>query len=728
MNPIPGNGDGVVTTPKSGVALIMVIGLVALMMVMAVAFAIYMRTERVAAGAFRNDVRARQLLHVALARALDGLEANLGDRPYPNWDILSSSGGGGEVSNFTNSPVLDWIPRAMLASGINPRPQWIQVSGGSEQGRVGYMIVNCSGLLDANASGDGVTPRSYGANVSEIQLGACPEVLSLAALVAGRSPNYETIQELGQVGVGSGALSQSPFNFVTYSAFPTNSAEFIGGQRAGIVSNQAAIVQRFVNSGFSSWQAGVLFTNLVDYVDGDIEPGNLGVAGAGNAEGPYVEPVWMINEVYMSNVVWATPLTTNTYSLKGTNYLKVELTFPFVPFVGGAPRNGFSLRYAVTFSNSSIPQLSIPSVSGGPIMIGGGASEFTVPVLPNIATAGGIVTAPLSGNWTISARVQTWVVKAGVVVDSVTNAPLVLPISVSLNLPALAVVPSPATPSVFWGDVDRECCDARRNYDTSAANWAAPRPATLRQTLGTTNNFTFRYWGGSYVSALDRYPGWQAREYDTAAFVKGFGGVEQPLVTVGELGYLFTGDAWRTIRLYTRSNPSADRDPVLDYFTTRTNSVAYERGLVNPNTSNRNVLMAILDQLPIDSPHGTGVNRLSGAGLTAMINDLTALTATNPFVKLSDIGNLDLEGGLSGGNYSELDRESLIRNVAGLLSPRQNYFMIFLFAEATKNVPNLGVSRIAGLGAVAEVWRDPQKNIAGKNPRIIRLLRVLNSD
>ena len=83
------------TAEKSGVALILVIGLLALMMVMAVAFAIYMRTERVAAGNFRNDVRVRQLLQVALARALNDVDSNMGNTPYPNWNILSSGAGGG---------------------------------------------------------------------------------------------------------------------------------------------------------------------------------------------------------------------------------------------------------------------------------------------------------------------------------------------------------------------------------------------------------------------------------------------------------------------------------------------------------------------------------------------------------------------------------------------------------------------------------------------------------
>ncbi len=55
----------------------MVLGILSVMVIMAVAFAISMRTERVAAGNYADSVRARQLVHVAIARAMADIQNNL---------------------------------------------------------------------------------------------------------------------------------------------------------------------------------------------------------------------------------------------------------------------------------------------------------------------------------------------------------------------------------------------------------------------------------------------------------------------------------------------------------------------------------------------------------------------------------------------------------------------------------------------------------------------------
>jgi len=64
-------------TSSPGIALVMVLGILSVMVIMAVAFAISMRTERVAAGNYADSVRARQLVHVGLARALDDINAQI---------------------------------------------------------------------------------------------------------------------------------------------------------------------------------------------------------------------------------------------------------------------------------------------------------------------------------------------------------------------------------------------------------------------------------------------------------------------------------------------------------------------------------------------------------------------------------------------------------------------------------------------------------------------------
>jgi hypothetical protein len=71
---------------------------------------------------------------------------------------------------------------------------------------------------------------------------------------------------------------------------------------------------------------------------------------------------------------------------------------------------------------------------------------------------------------------------------------------------------------------------------------------------------------------------------------------------------------------------------------------------------------------------------------------------------------------------SDLDRESLIRNVSGLLHTRQNFFTILLYAQTTKTVADMpDKSVVSGVRAIAEVWRDP---VAARY--FVRTFKILN--
>ncbi|MEI6516500.1 MAG: hypothetical protein WCO77_11005 [bacterium] len=705
MNPIPGNGDGVVTTSKSGVALIMVIGLVALMMVMAVAFAIYMRTERVAAGAFRNDVRARQLLHVAQARALDGLEANLGDRPYPNWDILSSSGGGGEVANFTNSPVLDWIPRAMLASGINPRPQWIQVSGGSEQGRVGYMIVNCSGLLDANASGDGVT-RGVGTNVAEIQVGNLPEMSDINGFIASRP--YETVQELNGFAGAANYVVRPVTNFVDFSYFPKPARVFVGGQ-SNQWDSQAQVIQAFRDSGLGSdpiWGdfANNAYMNLLDYVDSDSIPQRLD-AGC-------VEAVPMINEVDLTYQFTLNPDRTWTAYL----IFQVEYAYPFV----NSSTLSFNLNAGVSFSNlnGNVSASFIPPAQNGITQPLGAIQSYGMIDVPasDISLSGGPLPAgPVRVHFQCALNLK--MMTGGVACDAVpagAAAPLLFDIDLS---PVSDGQPVVVTKWI-------ECIDPRFNWDPDdLAQWV-PSDAILSvipSAAPTPNDI-------NEVTKLSLYPanyGQTASEdYDGDFFMHV---ANAPLRTAGELGSICYAPL-RTIRLYSHSGaPNTENAPfhkVLDNFSVTTNAPTH--GFVNLNTRSIEVLAAILAGAPTRDFDAKVAN---WAPIAWDVAQTLASKIVNQgcYTNLSDLGLIDWRA-YSSVPGNELVSESYIRNTSGLLSCRQNLFIIFTYAQATRQVPNLGVSTVSGCRGIAEVWRDPVQNDQGSHPRFVRLFRFLGSD
>jgi hypothetical protein len=69
-------------TEKKGSALLVVLGFLTFMIISAVSFSIYMRTERQASSNYRHSVTARHLLESALYRAMDEVDADLrGDSP-----------------------------------------------------------------------------------------------------------------------------------------------------------------------------------------------------------------------------------------------------------------------------------------------------------------------------------------------------------------------------------------------------------------------------------------------------------------------------------------------------------------------------------------------------------------------------------------------------------------------------------------------------------------------
>ena len=71
------------TSRKSGSALLIVLGFLSFMVVSAVAFAIYMRAERMPSSALRRAVATRHLVHAALAEAIARVDDAVRGDPFP---------------------------------------------------------------------------------------------------------------------------------------------------------------------------------------------------------------------------------------------------------------------------------------------------------------------------------------------------------------------------------------------------------------------------------------------------------------------------------------------------------------------------------------------------------------------------------------------------------------------------------------------------------------------
>lgn len=798
----------IMRSAREGVALVIVLGMLALMVLMGVAFSIYMRTERLAAGNYRNDVQVRQLLHVALNRALVGIETGAGidtgvglsTNIYPPWDVAVSVSTGeyvdvplgkgafpylplgafepqgesvangdflvitstipglvpfGSVLNLTdmsfgtvtqiltNAAASLEIRHTRLQGGGQNRwasgdrfrllqPMWTNLPRGTVAGRVGYVVINASGLIDANYAGnDPRIDRGLGTNANEIQIDILPESADASKLASKRDGSgmhdgkYETIQDLSFTGyeTGSGVFQKRPQSFVTFSAAPTSQLVNVGGdwksltdpaRKVEIIAAFASIPLTVTNAGcvltngtFTPQQAGTLYTNLVDYVDPNLIPGDLGGTVPGNTDGPFVEPVPMLNEVLVTNRVCFTTNAVGKYVVSGTNTLSFECIYPFP---AGTDRKGYTLNYRVQFAGPESAYLP-----------GGGLLTNSIPIDADLeytvkteqAVISGEAMNPLTIGQQMTVTVAAWIKHGEDVVDATTNRPLRKTITLSVS----------GDEASAW--YDWECKDPRMNWtgdDPLRIQWAQPRSAN--NTLGTTNTLALDAFGFGPTP----YP---ERDGDMAMFV-----ANRPLRTAGELGYLFYADPrtirdiFQTVRLYSHgTGPNGIVHPVLSYFNIRQTAGKVFKGLVNLNTRNTNVIGAVYTDMPVNNPHqpvGQSATYISPAEQDATVKEILAYHQTCEFFGVGDLGRVDWASIHPGG--SDLDRESFVRNAADLFTVRQNIFTILLCAQTTRTVVGFkGESVVGGGMAVAEVWRDPVPSADGKpHSYLLRTFKIVS--
>ena len=188
---------------RDGVALIIVLGLLSVMTLLAVAFAIAMRVERLAARNYANHVRAKDLLNAGMVRAYEEIDDSISGMCYPKWDVtcMVAQAGVEVCGDIMQGEASNMIPRSLLYThewdntlyagalditnlcGWSNMTVWLDLDGdGSPEavsnGRIAWHAVNVSGLLDANfVGGDSVmTGVSSYLSVSELDLSHLSEL------------------------------------------------------------------------------------------------------------------------------------------------------------------------------------------------------------------------------------------------------------------------------------------------------------------------------------------------------------------------------------------------------------------------------------------------------------------------------------------------------------------------------------------------------------------------
>jgi len=730
-------GEGRATPPddasKNGVAIIIVVGMLGMLLLMAVAFSISMRIERRGAGAHRFSIQALHMARAALSEAMFQIDTNLDNSSdffvYPPWDVTSS--GGEELAQVLTSESVGFIPGSLFSQVGSATPQWnsLKVASASGEdvtrGRMAFVAVNTSGLLDGNVIGG--TNRLYGHSAAEIPAGLHRDIDDYIEFInyRGAHTRYETLPEMTTLNRGLAAFTQPPtpeyppFDLAVYSraeegqylnlATGTGSNKVdLSGTDIDLIARRSSIEQGLVRSGILGSSADFVFWNLIDYVDTNSVPYDLG--------GPYTEAVPMLSELQGDYRI--TTISTGAAQVARASVgVHVELHYPFTR----PSDNQFSVvtECMATLRNQNTGARG--AVTGGVVAVDSGyspgvdAEKFLAKNFANYVTVD--VPAENGEAVVLDIGVRAWVIipEAG----GGTNGTMVdaapYPLTDFIMLPT---VTKTVLGGMIPGKTGKEVCDPRFNWRSDDINyWRASTPAD--GTLGTTNGHTvihMMFAAPLVDKGLDMYVSDAGR-----------------LNMVGELGNLLLGNdtasRLRTIRL-TERPPQAPLQPVLKYFTLTNGTM---RGMVNLNATNTNVLEAVFLEAPSRFGSTQVISRAEARLIAQAVKDVP-----EEFFDVADIGyrhspytgaGIDWDALLPG--RTDHQRESIISHTAGLLTVRQNLFTIFVSADSFSE--SIGASRggpgtvLSSTRAVAEVWRDPFRDENGNHRMQVRYFRIIEN-
>ncbi len=697
-----------------------VLGMLALMVMVGVAFSIFMRTERMAAGSFVHDVRARQLLFAAKTRAIEAIETNSPGQAYPT-NYMVSPGDGMVLS--TNDVWARHVPDSLLLDPNFPKEAgWITVNNG----RVGYLVINASGLLDANSIGG--SPRASGIDPKEIDIAGLSD-FGDSALFMSKRP-YESIGQMKRAGAGVGLLNE--LHLVDFARSPpTDTPEpfDVSGSAAALKAKKAALVTAFT-AAFPGVDGTVLANSLIDYVDADSVP-------EGGVFSPSAERVPMINEVRV------TPLLISAGDGINVNLrfvANVELLYPFVTYRTGT----YTLDYSFTVTATTPAGLIVNTPLEGTANVTFLGSTFTVVIL-----------APLTATLIPCASYPNTEARFNVVftylrlreasqglVDEVDNLRIGL---AATQCPYVVIPAVPPVRPVLGTPGGTECADPRFNNRTTAGQLYWLPYALIASSFG--GNAVMATNGSISPATTNFYASYFLKNGLTDGFIW-MHNADQPLQSETELSYLLRAPSpipnnpatavWRSLRLLDENGQKAD--PILSGFKVPIAAVA-KRGFINPNTDVPDVMAAAFRKMPLDRFPGdtadSGVAQVDTARAMTLADAWISDTGSASYLAKSGIiSNLMYRSAVSNAvnallplpgtpgsshdaaryNAREFRYEAAYRNLLGLLNPRQNYFIVLLFAQSSARVqlprsgdtPGAIIDTVrADQTALLELWRDP---------------------
>lgn len=727
---------------RDGVALVIVLGLLAVMILFAISFSISSRTDRMATRSYADVVKARQLVHTAFNKVLaEHITADMQDVVYPGEEAFSQADPNGVklLGDQSMTSAAVFLPMSVRSEAFAADPvRWLELRSQDNRvlGEYAYLVVNCSGLLDANSIGgreSETNPRQRGTNPSEIRFhpDILPEVFTGGANGLRSYRNgfgrFESVPELYYIGSTTefeGTLGTRPLQQITADYMADNLHVFsrvpYGFANEDLSANTNLIAD--ISGDPAGWDVGAIEAAIAD-IDGapipdvpafvrvmqDYASEGYELAGANDAEKferISSKRVPMINEVIVSNTLQYVAATT---SVLHTVYITVETWYPFEQTGPEEFRVEIGTGAAAASLGVTIQPPSPPALAG-----------LTGPHLPTTGFTAPGNFSPAAGSYAL----HTFSFSKSVGVPGVPTVPIRFRADVALTEPIVVRYGITGGPIVDQVNVGF----ANRVLASGAVPLAGGGVAAVDSQSASVNDPRINWSPTLHFTTVAPTPA--ARNLNVAGPADELGLMyarQEPIESVGEVGYLLFDSTkpWTTIRLIGGSSTPAgypvQAAKVLDRLSVLPASDYPRRGLVNPNTRQTNALAAAFWTMPLERYEGDTITRLDDtADARAIASHLQSrVKSQGTITNMSDLVNrLDQSGvdPVLGTSADKFKRESLVRNSFGLLSPRHNLFTIFVAArtfvegytynpgdaEATKSQNVASEQR-----AVAVVWRDP---------------------
>ena len=673
---------------RRGAALLIVLGLLAVLSALALAFALRLRSARLSGRAVLAEERADELLGVALARAEAEIDRRMGSAVYPPFSAFGSSGAPGASSKPEASldvaigrgelPGAGSALRAAFdAAASSARRQTVRSRDGRPLGDVGFVVLDLSGLIDANfVPGEALRPEfvselSHRPAVRFSPDGFSASTNSGTAFAENRDNawrRFDSLRELYRLNLrgAPNVFSRSPRSFRTFSHCPEEELGTRTLLEPGLKA--ARFVATLRKCGLSEREARIVWAQYLDYVDADDVPGDPTL--------PCAEAVPMVDEIGIENGAVSVRGAGSNATLTVSGTLFVETWFPFEG--RRPPRPGFRFFFDGAEGRVGLlPEGEAASNAVSATVTFSGAKSNGAFRVDRFAFSGRCRLEP-TGSAILPSDVELRIDRidetcSGVAIDRVESIRLVLSLS--------GVAPT----------ISRSCADPRVNADFADSRcWTeAGNP-----TPGGVNDLPSAYWGEE--AGL-------ADKGRLRLFVRN-GPMRHPV----ELGRLSLGEPWRTLCLYGGDRPL---QTVLDRFATRASLAASRRAWANVNTPFSNMLATVFCGIPIRKlPGATAAARTTPATARRLAENLLSRRRA-PVRSVAYAGNALAGDFPEKGKWSDVEKEAVVAGCVDRLLWRDALFAVVATARSGEDFDGdgrIGSGEVSATRrAVWYLWRDP---------------------